>query len=69
MNKLAILQSARIAELRDRASLVASVCKPSAVVELSRNSRRGAADDRRRFLMLLAHERRRNSKLVELLEE
>jgi hypothetical protein len=68
MNKLAILQSARIAELRDHAALVASLCKAPAVVELPHNSRRGD-HDRRRFLMLLAHERRRNSRLVKLLEE
>ena len=65
MNKLAILQSARLAELRDRAALVADLCKPSAVVELP-----GGNDDRRRFLLrLLARERRRNASLVKLIEE
>lgn len=68
MNKLAILQSARIAELRDRASSVAALCKPPAVVELPPASRHGV-DDRRRLLLLLAHERRRNSKLAKLIEE
>jgi hypothetical protein len=67
MNKLAILQSARIAELRDRASSVAALCRAPAVVELAR-SRRGS-DDRRRLLMLLARERRRNTSLAKLLEE
>jgi hypothetical protein len=64
MNKLAILQSARIAELRDRVASVAALCKPAAVVELP-----GAPDDRRRLLMLLARERRRNAGLVKLIEE
>ena len=68
MNKLAILQSARIAELRDRATLVAGLCKAPTVVEFPHSSRRGA-DDRRRLLLLLARERRRNASLAKLLEE
>lgn len=67
MNKIAILQSARIAELRDKASSVAALCKAPAVVELPR-SRRGDSD-RRRLLMLLARERQRTAKLIGLLEE
>lgn len=67
MNKLAILQSARIAELRDRASSVAALCKAPAVVEVS-CSRRGI-DARRLLLLLLARERHRNASLVKLIEE
>ena len=69
MNKLAILQSARIAELRDRASSVASLCRAPAAVELSRRTRRDGNSDRRLLLLLLARERRRNAGLVKLLEE
>lgn len=58
----AILQSARIAELRFAAAEVAALCRPAVAVELPRNH-----SDRRRLLMLLAHERRRNAKLVNLL--
>ena len=68
MNKLAILQSARIAELRDRASSVASLCRAPAAVELPRTHPRDG-NSGRRLLLLLARERRRNASLVKLLEE
>lgn len=61
---LAILQSARIAELRDSASAVAALCKRPAAVELPRLSRPGNDGGRRRLLLLLARERRRNAALI-----
>jgi hypothetical protein len=66
MNKLAILQSARVAELAERAAVVATLCRPPTVVELPHNSRRDERD-RRRLLMLLARERRRNASLAKLI--
>jgi hypothetical protein len=66
--KQTILQNARVCEIRDRASLVAGLCRPPAIVELSSASRRGAGD-RRRLLLLLARERRRNAQLAKLIEE
>jgi hypothetical protein len=59
----AILQSARIAELRTAAKETAAACRRPVPVDLSMSSSAG----RRRLLLLLAHERRRNAKLVELL--
>ena len=59
----AILQSARIAELRESATAVATLCKPPAVVELPR-TRDDGNSGRRRLFLLLARERRRNARLV-----
>jgi hypothetical protein len=69
MNKLAILQSARIAELKAVASSTARLCMAPAAVELSRRTRRDGNSGRRLLLLLLARERRRNAGLVKLLEE
>jgi hypothetical protein len=58
----AILQSARIAELRDTTSSVARLCRPPGAVELPRH---GDGNNGRRLLfLLLARERRRNARLV-----
>lgn len=59
INKLAILQSARIAELKKATVLVTS--RPS--VELPRNAKQRNA----RLLALIAAERRRNAALIEQL--
>jgi hypothetical protein len=58
----AILQSARIAELKQSTSSIAALCKAPAAVELPRA--RGDDGGRRRLLLLLAHERRRNAALI-----
>ena len=62
----AILRSARIAELRASASTVAALCRAAPIV-LSRESSSSAGD--RRLFLLLARERRRASKLLELLRD
>lgn len=59
INKLAILQSARIAELKRATALV----KPRPPVELPRNVKQRTA----RLLALIAAERRRNAELIEQL--
>ena len=68
MSIAAILQSARIAELRDAADHAAALCKRPPPVELGpRLSSSGPAHrGRRRLLLLLAAERRRSAKLAEL---
>jgi hypothetical protein len=63
ISRQAILQSARVADLRTAANEVAALCRPSAPVELPRKQ-----GDRRRLLMLLACERRRSAKLVDLIK-
>jgi hypothetical protein len=60
----AILQNARVAELRANAKEVATLCKSPPAVELPRSP-----TDRRRLLALLARERRRNVRLVALLKD
>jgi hypothetical protein len=62
---LAILQSARVAELRTAATEVAALCRRPVPVDLPKSSSAG----RRRLLLLIARERRRNAKLVELLRD
>jgi hypothetical protein len=57
----AILQSARIAELRVAANALAAACKRPTPVILPRMS--SSARDRR-LLLLLARERRRSARLV-----
>jgi hypothetical protein len=59
----AILQSARVAELRTAATTIAALCKaaPVALQGLSSSARD------RRLLLLLARERQRANKLLELL--
>jgi hypothetical protein len=57
--KLAIQQSARVAELRKAAELV----KPRPRVELPRNAKQRTA----RLLVLIAAERRRNAELIDAL--
>jgi hypothetical protein len=54
-----ILQSARIAELREEVLEVAELAKSPPVVELPRGKR-----GRLRLVRLLARERRRNARLV-----
>jgi hypothetical protein len=62
--KRAILQSARIAELKEQAAEVARLARKPPAVELPRDAR-----SHYRLLLLLARERRRNMRLVELLNE
>jgi hypothetical protein len=57
----AILQSARIEEMRSAIMEMATLCKRPTAVELGRTQRQ----HRRRLLALLAQERRRNARLVE----
>ena len=59
----AVLQSARVAELRTSAAQVAALCRRPVPVDLPKSS----VASRRRLLLLLASERRRNAKLVELI--
>jgi len=59
-----ILASARVAEMKAAAVELSAAGRPPARVALTRDLVR----DRRRLLVLLAHERRRNAKLVELLQ-
>jgi hypothetical protein len=60
-----ILASARVAELKLAADKLAAAARPPAVVAITHDPAR----DRRRLLLLLAHERARNAKLLELLQE
>ena len=65
MNTLAILQSARIAELRTSAMEAAALCERRAPMSLPAKSSRVR---RRCLLLLLMYERQRNKKLVELVQ-
>lgn len=59
----AILQTARVAEMRMAADEVAALCKPRPAVVLPRRPHAV----RRRLLALLVSERRRSAKLVDLI--
>jgi hypothetical protein len=63
IDKTAILQSARIAELRTAATELATLCQRPVPVVLAHSP----PASRRCLLALLVRERRRNAKLVELL--
>lgn len=56
---------ARVAEMKFTAAELSAAGRPPAGIPLSHD----AARDRRRLLLLLAHERARNAKLLELLQE
>jgi hypothetical protein len=58
----AILQSARIAELKAHADVLAALARPAPVIAIRSSSRR--SDDHRRLLLLLAQERRRSTRLI-----
>lgn len=59
----AILQSARVAELRAHADELAALARPAPVIEFPRRHPRRDADHRR-LLLLLARERRRSTRLI-----
>ena len=63
IDQQAVLRGARVAELRNAAAEVTTLCRPVPVIELPRGR------DRRRLLMLLAYERRRSARLIELLKD
>jgi len=63
MTPQAILQSARVAEMRADAIALAVLVRPSPVLRFTRKPpRRGA--EHRRFLLMLAQERRRSARLI-----
>jgi hypothetical protein len=62
-NVLAVLQAARICELKMAVEEVAQLTRPPAAMPLPSADRSG----RRRLLLLLAAERRRSARLVKLL--